>query len=40
MGLLYMLNLSQAILFRKRGFLAAILMRAGFYLVWHAIYAH
>jgi hypothetical protein len=33
-------NFAQAAFFRKYGFLAAILVRAAFYLVWHAIYVH
>ena len=39
-GLAYALNLTQAAFFRKYGFLAAILVRVGYYLVWHAIYIH
>jgi hypothetical protein len=34
------LNFLQAALFRKYGFLAAILMRIAFYMVWHVIYVH
>lgn len=37
---LFALNFAQVAFFRKDGFLAAILVRAAFYLVWHAIYAH
>jgi hypothetical protein len=37
---LFALNFTQAAFFRRYGFLAAILVRAAFYLVWHAIYAH
>lgn len=37
---LFALNFAQVAFFRKYGFLAAILVRASFYLVWHAIYAH
>lgn len=36
----YLLNLTQAAFFRKCGFLAAIVVRAGFYLVWHVLYVH
>jgi hypothetical protein len=36
----YALNLGQATLFRKYGFLAAIVMRVAFYLVWHILYVH
>lgn len=34
------LNFLQATLFRKFGFLAAILMRVAFYLIWHILYVH
>jgi hypothetical protein len=34
------LNFLQATLFRKYGFLAAILMRVAFYLIWHVLYVH
>jgi hypothetical protein len=34
------LNLTQAALFRKYGFLAAIVMRVAFYIVWHIVYVH
>jgi hypothetical protein len=34
----YALNLTQAYLFRRLGFLAAILMRAVFYVVWHVLW--
>ena len=37
---LYALNFTQAAFFRKYGFLAAILIRVGFYMVWHVVYAH
>jgi hypothetical protein len=37
---LFALNLTQAAFFRKYGFLAAILVRVGFYLVWHVLYVH
>ena len=41
LGLEYFaINLTQAAFFRKRGFLAAILVRLGFYLVWHLMYIH
>jgi hypothetical protein len=36
----FALNLAQATFFRKFGFLAAILVRAGFYFVWHVLYVH
>lgn len=36
----YALNLTQAALFRKCGFLAAIVMRVAFYAVWHIVYVH
>jgi len=36
----FALNLRQATLFRKYGFLAAIVMRVAFYAVWHIVYAH
>jgi hypothetical protein len=39
-SLMYVVNLTQATFFRKYGFLASILVRAGFYLVWHALYVH
>jgi hypothetical protein len=38
--LMYGVNLTQAAFFRKCGFLASILVRAGFYLVWHVLYVH
>ncbi|MFN8491278.1 MAG: hypothetical protein U0350_27015 [Caldilineaceae bacterium] len=34
------LNFIQATFFRKYGFLAAILMRVAFYLIWHVVYVH
>ncbi len=34
------LNFIQATLFRKYGFLAAIVMRVAFYLIWHVVYVH
>ena len=34
------LNFVQAALFRKYGFLAAILMRVAFYMIWHVLYVH
>lgn len=37
---LFALNFAQVAFFRKFGFLAAVLVRVAFYLVWHAIYAH
>ncbi len=36
----FVLNLSQAALFRKYGFLAAIVMRVACYIVWHIVYVH
>jgi hypothetical protein len=33
----YALNFAQAWFFRKRGYLAAILLRVAFYLVWHML---
>jgi len=36
----YTLNLTQAALFRKYGFLAAIVMRVAFYIIWHIVYMH
>ena len=41
LGLEYFaINFTQAAFFRKRGFLAAILVRLGFYLLWHILYIH
>jgi hypothetical protein len=37
---LFAINFTQAAFFRKYGFLAAILVRVGFYLVWHVLYVH
>ena len=37
---LFAINFAQAAFFRKYGFLAAILVRVGFYLVWHVLYVH
>jgi hypothetical protein len=34
----YALNLTQAYLFRRLGFLAAVLMRVVFYVVWHVLW--
>ena len=34
----YALNLKQAQVFRKSGFLAAILVRVAFYLIWHVLW--
>ena len=34
------LNFLQVALFRKYGFLAAILMRVAFYMIWHVSYVH
>jgi len=39
-GISFGFNLTQATLFRKYGFLAAIVMRAAFYVVWHGLYIH
>lgn len=36
----FALNMGQAALFRKYGFLAAIAMRVVFYVVWHMMYVH
>jgi hypothetical protein len=36
----YPLNLGQAILFRKYGFLASFAMRFGFYMMWHVVYGN
>ncbi len=36
----YPLNLGQAALFRKYGFLASFAMRLGFYLAWHIAYGN
>lgn len=36
----FALNLAQAALFRKCGFLAAIVMRVAFYMIWHVLYVH
>jgi hypothetical protein len=36
----FMLNVAQVVLFRKYGFLAAIVMRVAFYLIWHVVYVH
>jgi hypothetical protein len=36
----FAINLTQAYFFRKYGFLAAILVRVGFYVVWHVLYIH
>jgi hypothetical protein len=41
LGLIYFsINLTQAGFFRKYGFLAAIMVRIGFYFVWHVLYVH
>jgi hypothetical protein len=37
---LFSINFTQAVFFRKYGFLASILVRLGFYLVWHVLYIH
>ncbi len=36
----YLFNLTQATFFRRYGFLASILVRVGFYFVWHTLYIH
>jgi hypothetical protein len=36
----YALNFSQAAMFRRSGFLAAIALRVAFYLVWHVAYGN
>lgn len=36
----FVINMTQAYFFRKYGFLAAILVRLGFYVVWHVLYIH
>lgn len=33
-------NMTQAGFFRKYGFLAAIMVRMGFYFIWHVLYVH
>jgi len=40
MALDYSLNFSQAVFFRKFGFLASILTRVAFYMIWHVAYVH
>lgn len=37
---IFAINMIQAALFRKYGFLAAIVMRVAFYVVWHMLYVH
>jgi hypothetical protein len=37
---LFGLNLFEATIFRRYGFLAAIAVRVAFYLIWHVIYIH
>jgi hypothetical protein len=39
-SLQYALNLAQAAFFRHHGFIAPVVVRAGFYLVWHVFYVH
>jgi len=39
-GLLYALNLTQVVYFRKYGVVASILVRSGFYFVWHVLHVH
>ena len=36
----YVENFTEIVLFRRYGFFASLMMRVGFYLVWHALYAH
>ena len=36
----YALNLSQAVMFRRYGFLASIILRVAMYLVWHVAYGN
>jgi len=36
----FSVNLTQAGFFRKYGFLAAVMVRLGFYFVWHVLYVH
>jgi hypothetical protein len=36
----FALNFAQATLFRRYGFVASIVLRLGFYLVWHVAYVH
>jgi hypothetical protein len=36
----FALNLSQAALFHRYGFVAAIVLRIAFYAVWHIMYVH
>ena len=36
----YALNMGEAVFFRRYGFLAAIVMRIAFYLVWHVAYGN
>ena len=36
----FSINLTQAGFFRKFGFLSAIMVRMGFYFVWHVLYIH
>ena len=39
-GIDYVLNLVQAVMFRRYGFLAAIVVRISTYVVWHVIYGN
>jgi hypothetical protein len=34
------LNLAQAACFRRYDFLAALVLRIGFYVTWHMLYVH
>jgi hypothetical protein len=34
------LNLTQAAFFRRYGFVASIVVRLGYYVVWHVLYVH
>ncbi len=37
-GLGYAFNFAQAVFFRRSGFLASIVVRLGYYAVWHILY--
>ena len=34
------LDLAQATLFRRNGFVVPIVLRTAFYLLWHVVYVH
>ncbi len=38
--LAYLLNLGQAIAFRRSGFLASFTLRLGEYMMWHVVYGN